>query len=161
MLQISLKIAAVATLLLSTGLSPVAPAYAAQIRASNPDLYVVMFRADWCAPCKVVEPKITQALQQLNDSQIEYITIDISNPSLSELGAHRAFDRNIVNQYNRWLGVTGFAAIIDGDTKSTLGCLNMLYDVPSMTTHIRNMKGLAVNNQASFDLTCPEANNPV
>lgn len=130
-------------------------------QTQTPVMYVVMFRADWCAPCKIVEPAAQQALQRLGDSTIEYVTIDISNPGLSEIGAHAAFDRKIVPQYNMWLGVTGFAAIIDGDTKQTLGCINMQYDVPSMTTHIRNLKTFATANQPSFDLTCPEANNPV
>jgi len=128
---------------------------------NNPDIYVVMFRADWCSPCKVVEPNIQQALNTLRDPKIEYVNIDISNPGLSEIGAHAAFDRNIVSQYNRWLGVTGFAAIIDADTKTTLGCVNMLYDAKSMTTHIRNLKTYAIANQPSFDVTCPEPNNPI
>ncbi|WP_371397881.1 thioredoxin family protein [Fretibacter rubidus] len=123
-----------------------------------PDIYVVMFKADWCAPCKVVEPNLAKALNQLRDPGIEYLEIDISNPGLSEIGAHKAFDRNIVPQYNSWLGVTGFAAIIDGDTKQTLGCVNMLYDANSAATHIRNLKTFAVANQPSFDLTCPEPN---
>ncbi len=126
---------------------------------STPDLYVMMFRADWCAPCKIVEPNINQALLTLQDPKIEYVSIDITNPGLSEISAHAAFDRNIVPQYNRWLGVTGFAAIIDGDTKQTLGCVNMLYDAPSVTTHIKNLKSLAQRNQKSFDLTCPDPNN--
>lgn len=124
----------------------------------TPDVYVVMFKADWCAPCKVVEPNLRQALGQLRDPGIEYLEIDISNPGLSEIGAHKAFDRNIVAQYNGWLGVTGFAAIIDGDTKRTLGCVNMLYDVQSTATHIRNLKTFAVANQPSFDTTCPARN---
>ena len=45
----------------------------------------------------------------------EYVNIDISNPTVSEYSAHQAFDYNIVPQYNSWLGVTGFAAIIDAD----------------------------------------------
>jgi len=126
--------------------------------APQPDMYVVMFRADWCAPCKIVEPNIAQALRALNDPQIEYINIDISNPSLSEISAHAAFDRNIVPQYNRWLGVTGFAAIIDADTKRTLGCVNMLYDVQSVATHIKNLKTFALTNEQSLDLTCPAPN---
>lgn len=124
----------------------------------TPDVYVVMFKADWCAPCKVVEPNLQQALGQLRDPGIEYIEIDISNPGLSEVGAHRAFDRNIVPQYNQWLGITGFAAIIDGDTKQTLGCVNMLYDAQATASHIRNLKSFAVANEPTFDLTCPEAN---
>lgn len=156
----ALKIALAAT---AFTLGVTSSANSAGYNAPNPnaEMYVVMFRADWCAPCKVVEPNIQKALNSLRDSSIEYVTIDISNPGLSEIGAHASFDRNIVNQYNRWLGVTGFAAIIDADTKSTLGCVNMLYDAQSMTTHIRNLKTYAVANQPSFDVTCPEANNPV
>ena len=128
---------------------------------ASPELYVVMFRADWCPPCKVVEPAIDTALRSLSDPSIEYVEIDISHPSLSELSAHRAFDRDIVAQYNRWLGLTGFAAIVDATNKQTLGCVNMMYDAQSMATHIRNLKTYAVADQSSFDLTCPEPNNPV
>lgn len=128
---------------------------------ATPELYVVMYRADWCPPCKVVEPAIDRALSTLRDPGIEYVEIDISNPGLSEIGAHAAFDREIVPQYNSWLGLTGFAAIIDATNKQTLGCVNMLYDADSMAIHIRNLKTFAVRDQASLDLTCPEANNPV
>jgi len=130
----------------------------AQVRP-HPELYVVMFRADWCAPCKIVEPNINQALNTLQDPSIEYVTIDISNPNLSEIGAHYAFDRQIVPQYNRWLGVTGFAAIIDATTKTTLGCVNMQYAPNDMAVHIRNLKTYAVADKAALDFTCPEPNN--
>lgn len=125
---------------------------------AKPDMYVVMFSASWCGPCKIVEPKIKQALNNLGDPSIEYIDIDVSTAALSEAGAHKAFDRKIVPQYNSWLGVTGFAAIIDADTKRTLGCVNMLYDAASMTTHIRNLKTYAMANKSTMDITCPEAN---
>jgi len=91
--------------------------------AKTPDVYVVMFRADWCAPCKVVEPALGQALSKLRDPGIEYVNIDISRGN-GDLNAHTVFDRGLVKQYNSWMGVTGFAAIIDGDTKRTLGCVD-------------------------------------
>ncbi len=125
-----------------------------------PDVYVVMFRADYCAPCKIVEPALDQALRTLSDPRIEYVHIDIGAGN-GERNAHLVFDRGLVNQYNMWLGVTGFAAIVDGDTKQTLGCLNMTYDTHSMAMHIRNLQAAAQRNQPSFDLTCPAANNPV
>lgn len=126
-----------------------------------PEIYVVFFSADWCGPCKIVEPKLHQAMGMLRDADIERVNIDISTPYNSEIGAHAAFDRNIVRQYNQWLGVTGFAAIIDADTKNTLGCINMTYDANSMAMHIRNLKTYAVANKQSFDVTCPAPNNPV
>jgi thiol-disulfide isomerase/thioredoxin len=125
----------------------------------HPDMYVVFFSADWCGPCKIVEPNLSRALGNLRDPGIERVDIDISNPRNSEIGAHLAFDRNIVRQYNEWLGVTGFAAIIDADTKNTLGCVTMMYDAHSMAMHIKNLKTYALANQQSFDLTCPAPNN--
>ncbi len=141
---------------LALGLSSVSSAY----QPAQPDIYVVMFRADWCAPCKIVEPRIDEALATLQDPKIEYVNIDISSGN-GDFNANTVFDRQIVRQYNMWLGVTGFAAIIDADTKQTLGCVNMTYNTDAMTAHISNMKKLAVNNTPSFDFTCPEANNPV
>jgi thiol-disulfide isomerase/thioredoxin len=130
------------------------------LRPATPDIYVVMFRADWCAPCKVVEPRLSEALQGLADPKIEFINIDISG-GYGDWNANAVFDRGIVQQYNMWMGVTGFAAIIDGDTKQTLGCINMEYDAGSMAMHIRNLQAHAKQNSATFDLTCPEANNPI
>ena len=146
--------------LLGASTLPLASVASAQV-APQPELYVVMFRADWCPPCKVVEPALDRALGQLADPQIEYVEIDITHPALGELGAHAAFDRQIVPQYNRWLGLTGFAAIVDATTKQTLGCVNMLYDEGAMATHIGNLKTHAVQDSATFDITCPEPNNPV
>jgi len=137
-----------------------AAASAQSYTAPTPDVYVVMFRADWCAPCKVVEPALNQALTGLADPRIEYVNIDISGGQ-GDWNAHAVFDRGIVQQYNMWMGVTGFAAVIDADTKQTLGCVNMTYTADAMAMHIRNLQGAAQANQPSFDLTCPEANNPV
>lgn len=124
----------------------------------NPELYVVMFRADWCGPCKIVEPKLQHALNVLRDPSIEAVTFDITSPASSEISAHAAFDRSLVSQYNSWYGVTGFAAIVDADTKNTLGCITMLYDADAMTMHIKNLKTYALANQQAQDLSCPQPN---
>ncbi len=142
---------------LLAGIAAMTPAQAQQ----RPDMYVVIFRADWCGPCKIVEPKLASALATLRDPAIEVITIDITTPPRTEQSAHLAFDRNIVAQYNQWYGVTGFAAMIDADTKQTLGCVNMMYDASSMATHIRNLKTYALANKPTFDVTCPAPNGNV
>ena len=126
----------------------------------RPEMYVVIFRADWCGPCKIVEPNLDRALRGLNDPAIEVVTIDITDAPRTERSAYIAFDHQIASQYNQWYGVTGFAAMIDADTKTTLGCVNMMYDAASMATHIRNLKTYAMTNQMSFDVTCPAPNAP-
>ncbi|GLQ19289.1 thioredoxin family protein [Algimonas porphyrae] len=124
---------------------------------SVPDIYVVMFRADWCAPCKVVEPRLSQAMQTIRDPRIEYVSIDIS-AGHGDYNAHQVFDRGITTQYNEWMGITGFAAVIDGDTKRTLGCINISYDTNAMAQHLRNLQGQAQRNLQTFDMTCPPPN---
>lgn len=155
------SILASAALGLLTSVSVSSTTQAQSYRTVNavPDIYVVMFRADWCAPCKVVEPRLSVALSNLHDSRIEFVSIDISN-NQGSWNANAVFDRGIVEQYNRWMGVTGFAAVIDGDTKQTLGCLNINYDAGAMATHIRNLQGQAQRNQQTFDVTCPASNQP-
>ena len=147
---------ALAALMITFGLGSMAAAYQPQ----TPDVYVVMFRADYCAPCKVVEPALNQALTTLRDPRVEYVHIDIGAGN-GEQNAHTVFDKGLVQQYNMWLGVTGFAAIIDGDTKQTMGCVNLNYDASSMAMHIKNLQTLAQSNQSNFDLTCPAPNNPI
>ncbi|PHS40253.1 MAG: hypothetical protein COA91_04570 [Robiginitomaculum sp.] len=121
----------------------------------RPDMYVVMFRADWCTPCKVVEPNLQQALTTLGDPGIQYINIDVTDSLRSERSAHMAFDAAISSQYNQWYGLTGFAAMIDADTKNTLGCVTIIYDAATMARHIKNLKSYALANQPNFDITCP------
>lgn len=120
-----------------------------------PTMQIVKFRADWCAPCQIMEPSLDSALRQLNDPSLQLISIDTTNGATSQQAAHVAFDANIVQQYNQWLGLTGFAVMIDADTKNTLGCVNMTYGPDMMATHIANLKGLALSNTPSFDITCP------
>ncbi|MCF6301826.1 MAG: thioredoxin domain-containing protein [Devosiaceae bacterium] len=126
----------------------------------QPEMYVVIFRADWCGPCKIVEPNLDRALKQLNDPSIKVVVIDVTDSPRIERSAHIAFDHQIAAQYNKWYGVTGFAAMIDADTKNTLGCVNMMYDAGAMASHIRNLKTYALANQPSFDITCPAPNAP-
>lgn len=124
---------------------------------TQPDMYVVMFRADWCPPCKVVEPRLKNALGQMQDQRIEYVEIDITDRGRTEISAHKAFDLEIVPQYNRWYRITGFAVVIDSDTKQTLGCINSDFDQASMQLHLKNLKTYATSNQVTTKMDCPPA----
>lgn len=146
-------------LLLGTCALGVSTASAQNYPSPQPEMLVVKFRADWCGPCKIMEPQLDQALRSLNDPSLALLSIDTTNGATSEAAAHVAFDAQIVPQYNQWLGVTGFAVMIDADTKNTLGCVNMTYGADMMATHIANLKSLAVSNTPSFDLTCPAPTN--
>lgn len=123
----------------------------------KPELQIVVFRADWCGPCKILEPSLDKAMRSLRDPSIRVVTIDTTKGATFEV-ANVAFDSNVVDQYNMWAGLTGFAAIVDPDTKRTLGCLNITYDPGGMAAHISELKKIALQNGQNFDLTCPQPN---
>ena len=41
------------------------------------DKTIIQFSADWCGPCRRVTPLLKEKLQELNDTRIGYIYIDI------------------------------------------------------------------------------------
>ena len=130
--------------------------------AERPDIYVVKFRADDCANCAVMENKLDNAMNMVRSSKVELVTIDTSNALKWEVSAHTAFDRNITKQYNKWVGLTGFTAVIDRQSGRTLGCLDDNEDVYKSANYIKAAAGLphdqAVSNR-STQFRCPAAHN--
>ncbi len=43
----------------------------------------VLFRADWCPGCKVLEPKIDLVTQQMTRPDIEFVVFDLTNDETS------------------------------------------------------------------------------
>lgn len=123
----------------------------------KPEIQVVVFRADWCTPCRILEPSLKTALNRLNDPQIQVVTIDTTHGATLQV-ANLAFDANVVDQYNMWAGLTGFAVIVDPDTQRSLGCLNITYDTGAMMAHIAGLKQIAIRDGQNVDLTCPAPN---
>jgi hypothetical protein len=95
----------------------------------------------------------------------EEVIIDTSTAAKWEKGAHEAFDRDIVPVFNKWVGLPGFAAVVDADTKRVIGCVTPEFAASEMANEIRKMatsaKGGAVLSRASTSRTtqCPEAYN--
>jgi len=81
-------------------------------------------------------------------------------------GAHEAFDRDIVPVFNQWVGLPGFAAVVDAKSKRVIGCVNSTFDANEMAREIRQMaskaQGSAYLSNASVSsktTRCPAAHN--
>jgi len=80
--------------------------------------------------------------------------------------AHEAFDRDIVPVFNKWVGLPGFAAVVDAKSKRVIGCVNSTFDANEMASEIRKMasraQGSAFLSNASVSTKttrCPAAHN--
>lgn len=147
----------IATAILSVGFSATA-------FATAPDVYVVNFRQDNNSDSLSLDGQLSSALVALPN--VEEVVIDTSTAAKWEAGAHKAFDRDIVSVFNKWVGLPGFAVVVDADTKRVIGCVNSTFSSSEMEREIRRMsaqaQGQAFTSRASTRVKttrCPEAHN--
>lgn len=110
--------------------------------AASPDVYVVNFRADTSAESAQLDAQLASAMA-IAGVQAEEITIDTSTAAKWEKGAHTAFDHDIVPVFNKWVGLPGFAAVVDAKSKRVIGCVNSRFDASEMAQELRKMASRA------------------
>ena len=132
--------------------------------ANGPDTYVVNFRNNDAAESARLDRAIDEALR-IAGVNAEEVVIDTSTAAKWEKGAHEAFDRGIVPVFNKWVGLPGFAAIVDARTKQIVSCVNSHHSASEIASEVRTKtqmaQGRAVKSDAAFGKTtqCPPAHN--
>ena len=129
------------------------------------DIYVVNFRNAQDTNSQQLDGQLASALA-ISGINAEEVVIDTSTAAKWEKGAHEAFDRDIVPVFNKWVGLPGFAAIVDANSKRVIGCVNSKFDANEMAREIREMasraQGSAYLSKASVSAkttNCPAAHN--
>ncbi len=129
------------------------------------DIYVVNFRNATDVQSQQLDSQLSSALA-ISGVNAEEVVIDTSTAAKWEKGAHEAFDRDIVPVFNKWVGLPGFAAVVDAKSKRVIGCVNSTFDANEMASEIRKMasraQGSAFLSNASVSTKttrCPAAHN--
>jgi len=143
----------------------VTAAFAAPAFATSPDVYVVNFRNAQDGNSARLDGELSTALA-ISGVNAEEVVIDTSTAAKWEKGAHEAFDRDIVPVFNQWVGLPGFAAIVDAKSKRVIGCVNSAFSANEMAEKIRQMaaasEGSAYLSRASINsktTNCPAPHN--
>jgi len=138
---------------------------AAPAFATSPDTYVVNFRNNAAAESTVLDANIRTALATAGVNA-EEVTIDTSTDAGWEKSAHEAFDRDIVPLFNKWVGLPGFAAIVDARTKRVISCVNSKHSASEIASEIRAKTQMAAGRATKIDAStsfktteCPPAHN--
>ncbi len=139
-------------------------AFGATAFANSPDVYVVNFRQDGNVESQQLESELNVAIAMVGN--VQEVVIDTSNPAKWEKSAHEAFDHDIVPVFNKWVGLPGFAAIVDAKSKNVIGCVDSKFSASEMAEEIRKMasraSGQAFMSRASTgskSTQCPAAHN--
>ncbi|GLQ19288.1 hypothetical protein ACFFUB_12780 [Algimonas porphyrae] len=132
-----------------------------------PDVYVVNFRNDGEPASKMLDDALSAAIK-IAGVEAEEVIVDTTTAAKWERSAHDAFNRNLVPVFNRWVGLPGFAAIVDADTKAVIGCVTPRIAPTEMARALRQMaqtaQGQAVMTRASTSSAteCPaDYNTPL
>ena len=143
----------------------VTTAFAAPAFATSPDVYVVNFRNAQDNNSVRLDSELSSALV-ISGVNAEEVIIDTSTAAKWEKGAHEAFDRDIVPVFNQWVGLPGFAAVVDAKSKRVIGCVNSTFTANEMAEKIRQMAsssaGSAYLSRASISTkttNCPAPHN--
>jgi thiol:disulfide interchange protein len=110
----------------------------ADAKARAPEVLVVAFHADWCAKCQTLGPKMMQSVfPEIKAEPYLLVKLDLTDRDsnqaeymLSALGLG-----NLWEQYGR---KTGFALVIDAQTKEVLHTINASENPEAMVADIRS-----------------------
>lgn len=139
-------------------------AFGATAFAATPDVYVVNFRNEKNTESQSLDGPLSAALTMVGASA-EQVVIDTTTAARWEKGAHEAFDRDIVPVFNKWVGLPGFAAVVDAKSKKVLGCVTSQLDALAMAKELKRMSGKSkgnayMSNASTGNATaCPPAFN--
>lgn len=140
-------------------------AHAEQEVHVEPSVYMVTFTAKWCPNCKILDPKLAQALSHYDDMQIKHVKLDMTNAD-TKIAAFDKINGTLMGDvYGDYLGQTGIGILTAADSGEKLGCALRIHS----TAEIKKMIDDAImmtKNQPALQRSgglgdCPPVNNKV
>ncbi len=92
---------------------------------AKPRLIALLFRADWCPTCKVLEPQYRVLQQDLEGEPILFVRLDFTDEETTKESTQRAAHLGLESIYNQVKGSTGFALLVTPSTKTVVGVITI------------------------------------
>ncbi|MEM6327129.1 MAG: thioredoxin domain-containing protein [Bacteroidota bacterium] len=102
-------------LLLGAALAP-QTASATPTEADEPKVLALLFAADWCGSCKILDPKLTAARAGLADEPVQFVTLDHTDADARAAAAATAREGGYADLYAEYAGKTGFVLLVDAES---------------------------------------------
>ena len=88
----------------------------------QPEVMGVLFYADWCSSCKVLEPQLDQARTEsdLDNDSILFVTLDLTDETTIHQTKLLVQSLGLSDVYAAHEGTTGFMLLVDVDSKEVM-----------------------------------------
>jgi thiol-disulfide isomerase/thioredoxin len=105
---------------------------------------LINFTADWCASCRVFEPKLARALESVTLDDVELITIDLTHlrsgkdSKQATIQASKALLRFHKAEYlwDWYGGYTGMGVMIATDTGEPISCVDRRHSIEQIESRL-------------------------
>ncbi len=75
---------------------------------------IALFHADWCGSCKIMDPKLEEAMSMLdNKDALKVVKFDLTDDKTKAKSAAMAAENNLTDLYNAKAPKTGFAVLVN------------------------------------------------
>jgi thiol:disulfide interchange protein len=106
-----------------------------------PKVIGVLFYADWCGSCKVLDPKLEAVEGQLGQKPIVFQRFDMTDEATTYRSKLLANLLGLAEVFERNAGKTGFMLLIDPQTKQVVGRLTKDQSKEELAAEIRRVIG--------------------
>ncbi len=111
----------------------------AEATAEQPAVIGVLFYADWCGSCQVLDPVIEKARgkSDLDNQPVLFVRLDLTNATSRYQAGLLAESLGLGAIYNKNAGATGYMLLLDADTKAPVARLTKSMDANEITASIK------------------------
>jgi len=73
---------------------------------------VAVFYADWCGSCKILDPKMKQAVGMMDKDAVDVVMFDLTDEETKAKSAALAGEKGLTDLYNAHAPKTGYAVLV-------------------------------------------------
>ena len=130
------KAALISILIVFTSLS----SQASKANLEDPEIYSILFYADWCGSCKVLDPAIVKARgkSDLDNESVLFVRLDLSDATKRHQSSLIAHALGLGKFYKDNGGATGFMLLVDAETKEVISTVTKKSDAKAITSQIKS-----------------------
>ncbi|MDJ0761245.1 MAG: thioredoxin domain-containing protein [Woeseiaceae bacterium] len=107
--------------------------------SDKPELLAVMFYADWCGSCKILDPEVTKARSDadLDNQPVVFVRLDLTDATTRYQSGLLASSLGLEEVFADYGSATGFMLLVDADSKAVLATLKKSMDAAAIADQIQ------------------------